>query len=154
MAERVQTRRKGESPFRICSEGSRLTLLRFLRQFTTPTILQDLTGGIGTDPSSGDSGSDSSGRGGGGGTPIGGIVGGVVGGIVALLLLALLLFCLRRKRNKEKNRKDQAALTGSHGLASRSDSGSSGGGGGRFGNFGYEKRLVSIALSLLEFALI
>lgn len=36
-------------------------------------------------------------------------------------------------------------MTGRHGLASRSDSGSSG---GRFGNFGYEKRLVFPFFSL------
>ncbi|GAA5825789.1 hypothetical protein JCM5353_001428 [Sporobolomyces roseus] len=105
-------------------------------KFTTPTILQDVTGGIGTSDPSSDAGTGSGKDSGGGGTPIGAIVGGVVGGIAAILLLALLIFCLRKKRNKEK-RKDQAALTGRHGLASRSDSGSSG---GRFGNFGYEKR--------------
>ncbi|GAA5898705.1 uncharacterized protein JCM6883_003397 [Sporobolomyces salmoneus] len=111
-------------------------------QFSTPSIVANITGGLGTSDPDSNSNNNGSGKDTSGGSKsnnLGAIIGGVVGGVVALLLLALLVFLLlRRKKRKEANEKP---LQSHHGLASRSDSGSSF---SRFGpSFPYEKRPAS-----------
>ncbi|KAI5477155.1 Kelch-type beta propeller domain containing protein [Pseudohyphozyma bogoriensis] len=107
-------------------------------QFSTPAIVANITGGIGsgtsesgsgsatggdgsqdpdtsgstTSSSTGTSGDGTSNSGGGSKTNIGAIVGGVVGGIALLALLGLLVFFLLRKKKKEK---EEAASTASNG---------------------------------------
>ncbi|BGP19111.1 hypothetical protein JCM10213v2_007198 [Rhodosporidiobolus nylandii] len=117
--------------------------------FTTPTLLANITGGIGTGYSTSGAGSasggdgssdpdtsgsnrgggggssrssgDSGGGGGGGGTSIGAIVGGVVGGVLGLALLALIAFWLVRRKKRER---EDARTAEKSRLAGRSDSGS------------------------------
>ncbi|BGP42567.1 hypothetical protein JCM10450v2_006673 [Rhodotorula kratochvilovae] len=133
--------------------------------FSTPALVANVTGGIGTGYSTSGSGSATGGDGskdpdtsgstdatstgpggaadpgngggsGGGKSNIGAIVGGVVGGVVGLALLALLWFLLARRKRKQR----EAVAGEKAGLAAgaspgRSDSGSSR---NRFG-FGGEK---------------
>ncbi|GAA5825864.1 hypothetical protein JCM11251_000031 [Rhodosporidiobolus azoricus] len=131
--------------------------------FSTPELVADLVGGIGTGYSSsgagsaqgGDGSSDpdtsgssgdrnggggggsnndgSGGSGGGGGTNVGAIAGGVVGGVVGLALLALLAFCLIKRKKKQRQKEEERAAEKMR-LAGRSDSGSSG---GRFAGFAF-----------------
>ncbi|GAA6007118.1 hypothetical protein JCM10207_001514 [Rhodosporidiobolus poonsookiae] len=112
--------------------------------FSTPELVANITGGIGTgsstsgagsatggdgadDPdTSGSNGSGSGfdgGGGGGGGTNVGAIVGGVVGGVLGLALIALIVFLLMRR--KRKQREEERALAEKSQLTGRSDSGSS-----------------------------
>ncbi|GAA5843313.1 hypothetical protein JCM9279_002058 [Rhodotorula babjevae] len=129
--------------------------------FSTPAIVANITGGIGTGYSTSGAGSatggdgaddpDTSGStdetstgpgsaaggsgddGGDGGSSLGAIVGGVVGGIAALALLALAWFFLvhRKKKREREAAEHEKALIDANSAAGRSDSGSS------HGHFGF-----------------
>ncbi|CEQ41658.1 SPOSA6832_03417 [Sporobolomyces salmonicolor] len=128
--------------------------------FSTPALVANITGGIGTGSSTSGAGSATGGNGSSdpdtsGGTDsgstspsgttgssdhsktdIGAIAGGIVGGVVGLALLALLLLMLMRKRRRERAVEDghqQRDKLGTGAKPGRSDSGSS-----RFA-FPYEK---------------
>lgn len=122
--------------------------------FSTPAIVANITGGIGTGFSTSGSGSATggdgsddpdtsgstdgsstgpgssaggdSGGGGGGGSNLGAIVGGVVGGLAALALIALVWLFLARKKKKEREAAEhEKALIAANAATGRSDSGSS-----------------------------
>ncbi|KPV73878.1 uncharacterized protein RHOBADRAFT_54469 [Rhodotorula graminis WP1] len=123
--------------------------------FSTPAIVANITGGIGTgystsgagsatggdgsdDPdtsgstdetSTGPGGAAGGGTGGGGGSGsnLGAIVGGVVGGIAALALLGLAWFFLvyRKKKSEREAAEHEKALIAANAATGRSDSGSS-----------------------------
>ncbi|GAA5891453.1 hypothetical protein JCM6882_004475 [Rhodosporidiobolus microsporus] len=126
--------------------------------FSTPEIVAEIAGGIGTGYSSsgagsaiggdgssdpdtsgssggggGGNGSGSDSGGGGGGTNVGAIAGGVVGGVVGLALFGLLAFLLMRRKKKQRQQEEERAAEKKR-LAGRSDSGSSG---GRFAGFAF-----------------
>ncbi|GAA5936076.1 uncharacterized protein JCM15063_002700 [Sporobolomyces koalae] len=102
-----------------------LMLLGFV--FSTPYLLLNITGGLGTSDTPG-SDSDSGKPHSSSGSHLGPIVGGVVGGVAVLALIAFGIFFLVRKRKKEQQqqRESQAALSSrNHPFMSRTDSNSS-----------------------------
>lgn len=123
-------------------------------QYSTPAIIANITGGIGTGNSSSGGGSATGGDGsgdpnssasnggklgggsGGKSTNLGGIIGGVVGGILAFLLLLLLLLLLIRRRKRERQVEAVAAARDKRGEAVRGDSEESSEG---LRGFAYEK---------------
>lgn len=99
--------------------------------YSTPSLVANITGGIGTGLSTSGSGSTSGGTGANGtdtsnnsdapttapvgmssssSSSVGGIVGGVVGGILGLLALLLLVICLRKRRRNENLRMAAAEI--------------------------------------------
>lgn len=125
-------------------------------QYSTPALISNITGGIGTGTSSSGAGSSTGGDGSadpdtsnsngegqlgeGSGSKksssLGAIIGGVVGAIIALLLLLLLLLLLMRRRKRQRQVDAAAAARDKRGEVGRGDSEESAEG---LRGFAYEK---------------
>ena len=74
-------------------------------QYTTPTLLANITGGDGL------AASTDGGGGGGGGSKAGAIAGGVVGGLLGLLAILLAIFFMRRRRREQARKEAEDSLS-------------------------------------------